>query len=225
MEFAGSAGAVGSLLLLSWAVLDFDGLRRLLLESEPDVVEKAAAMLLVISVVISMCLRAAAVFLTERADLVLTSPAARAALGPRGTFHCGRDLAGREVTLARSVPNADQRWQLIDLARDISQNVTEGSELLDRRVLQALRIEAPLKPTREADHAMQLLRWRFGGVRSALEWSVEPSRFNPETVIHLNARQGGHDGEWTWVCEAEAATPHLAIVAAAITRETWHWTT
>lgn len=123
---------------------------------------------------------------------------------------------------------AAQVHAVLYLVEEITHNATVGgSEILDRKILQALRVSGNLQPTRNQEDARSLLDWRFTGLRSQLEWKVEPSRIDPKHTVRVYVRDPakGQESRWALCCEGNSKDTTLALCAAAIKRETWVWTT
>ena len=146
--------------------------------------------------------------------------------------HDGRDLAIREVTTARCTPNANTRWALDDLLKELTRGENMGgSDLLDHKIGRLLRLQSQqLKPTQKLDDATQLLSLRYRGLQSNYEWSVKTEKSSPGFKAFVTVRPTPKNGDleatpWSRCLVAEGPSEALAVTIAAITRETWAFTT
>lgn len=168
-----------------------------------------------------------ALYLGDSADVDAIATGRSAAASWFWSLPDGRDMAVREVTLARCIPSADARWALDDLLKVLARPESAGgSDILDRKVAQALGIKGrALKPTQSRDDAVQLLSLRYRGYRSDCEWSVRTERQpSGKFRAYVSVRARFIDAEHRCV-SADGPTEALAITIAAITRETWTYTT
>lgn len=144
----------------------------------------------------------------------------------------GRDLAIREATIARNSPNADTRWALDDLLKELgrSENLG-GSDLLDRKIMQLLGIQSqPLKPTQKLEDAIRLLSLRYRGLPSRYEWDVKTEHLSSGCKAFVSARvpaksPAAEPEPWQRCLVVDGPSEALAVTIAAITRETWTFTT
>lgn len=144
----------------------------------------------------------------------------------------GRDLAIREVTTARCTPNAETRWALEDLLKELARGENKGgSDLLDRKIGQLLGIQSQqLKPTQNLDDAFRLLSLRYRGLPSSYEWDVKLGELAPGfkafVAVRPTAKNAAVEAEpWQRCLVAGGPSEALAVTIAAITRETWAFTT
>lgn len=138
----------------------------------------------------------------------------------------GRDLSVREATTSRCIPTADARWKLDDLINELSRPKSAvGSELLDRKVVQALGLKDKLlKPTQRVEDARQLLSLRYYGHQSQYQWDSKTVITESGYRAYVLVRQNESDG-WMRCLVKDGPSAATAITIAAITRETWSFTT
>ncbi|MES9904731.1 MAG: hypothetical protein ABW168_18900 [Sedimenticola sp.] len=138
----------------------------------------------------------------------------------------GRDLSIRESTTSRCIPTADVKWGLEDLITELSRITNKtGSDLLDRKVAKALGMRGKLlRPTQRIDDAIQLLLYRYHGHQSQYQWDVKTENTESGYRAYVMIRQGDSD-DWMRCLVADGPSKETAITIAAITRETWSFTT
>ena len=144
----------------------------------------------------------------------------------------GRELAIREVTTARCSPNADVRWAMDDLIKELERPENQaGSDLLDHKVMKLLGIQSQaLKPTQRVEDAKRLLTLRYRGMPSRYEWDAKTealaSGFKAFVIVRVPAKSSDMEPHpWQRCLVTDGPSEALAITIAAITRETWTFTT
>ncbi len=144
----------------------------------------------------------------------------------------GRELAIREVTTARCTPNADVRWAMGDLIKELERPENQaGSDLLDHKVMKLLGIQSQaLKPTQRLDDARRLLTLRYRGMPSRYEWDAKTeelvSGFKAFVTVRTPAKTPDIEPQpWQRCLVTDGPSEALAITIAAMTRETWTFTT
>lgn len=144
----------------------------------------------------------------------------------------GHDLAVREVTTARCTPNAETRWALDDLLKELTRGENKGgSDLLDRKIAQLLGIQSQqFKPTQKLDDAIRLLSLRYRGLPSSYEWGVKIEESSPGfkafVAVQPTTKNAAVEAEpWKRCLVAGGPSEALAVTIVAITRETWAFTT
>ncbi|MDP5724454.1 hypothetical protein P3805_19270 [Pseudomonas aeruginosa] len=144
----------------------------------------------------------------------------------------GRELAIREVTTARCSPNADVRWAIDDLIKELERPENKaGSDLLDHKVMKLLGIQSQaLKPTQKLDDAKRLLAMRYRGMPSRYEWGAKTellvSGYKAFITVRVPAKSPDMEPQpWQRCLVADGPSEALAITIAAMTRETWTFTT
>lgn len=144
----------------------------------------------------------------------------------------GRELAIREVTTARSTPNADVRWALDDLIKELERPKNRaGSDLLDHKVMRLLGIQSQaLKPTQSLEDAKRLLALRYRGLPSRYEWDAKTeelvSGYKAFVTVRVPAKSPEMEPQpWHRCLVTDGPSEAMAITIAAMTRETWTFTT
>ncbi|MFG8764949.1 hypothetical protein ACEOVB_29590 [Pseudomonas aeruginosa] len=145
----------------------------------------------------------------------------------------GRELAIREVTIARCSPNADVRWAIDDLIKELERPENRaGSDLLDHKVMKLLSVQSlELKPTQRLEDARTLLSLRYRGMPSRYEWDARTEQVRQALVkafvtVRVPAKAPTMESApWQRCVVAEGPSEALAITIAAISRETWTFTT
>ncbi|EMX2051406.1 hypothetical protein ABCV69_004500 [Pseudomonas aeruginosa] len=144
----------------------------------------------------------------------------------------GRELAIREVTTARCSPNADVRWAIDDLLKELERPENKaGSDLLDHKVMKLLGIPSQaLKPTQKLDDAKRLLAIRYRGMPSRYEWDAKTeqlvSGFKAFITVRVPAKSSDMEPQpWQRCLVTDGPSEALAVTIAAMTRETWTFTT
>lgn len=144
----------------------------------------------------------------------------------------GRELAIREVTTARCSPNADVRWAIDDLLKELERPENKaGSDLLDHKVMKLLGIQSQaLKPTQRLEDAKRLLTLRYRGMPSRYEWDAKTealaSGFKAFVTVRVPAKSSDMESQpWQRCLVTDGPSEALAITIAAMTRETWTFTT
>ncbi|CAM5355668.1 hypothetical protein [Pseudomonas aeruginosa] len=144
----------------------------------------------------------------------------------------GRELAIREVTTARCSPNADVRWAMDDLIKELERPENQaGSDLLDHKVMKLLGIQSQaLKPTQRLDDAKRLLTLRYRGMPSRYEWNAKTeelaSGFRAFITVRVPAKTTDTEPQpWQRCLVTDGPSEALAVTIAAMTRETWTFTT
>lgn len=140
----------------------------------------------------------------------------------------GEELAVREATTERCSPHIDVRWAMGDLVKELQRpDNRAGSDFLDHKVMKLLGMPAQgLKPTQRLDDAVRLLRLRYGGVPSRLEWEAKtelsPLGLKSFIVVRASTKAGAMEPElWQRCLVVDGPSEALAVTIAAITRETW----
>jgi len=144
----------------------------------------------------------------------------------------GRELAIREVTTARCSPNADVRWAMDDLIKELERPENHaGSDLLDLKVMRLLGIQSQaLKPKQRLEDAKRLLTLRYRGLLSRYEWNAKTeelvSGFKAYITVRVPAKSSDMEPQpWQRCLVTDGPSEALAITIAAMTRETWTFTT
>lgn len=146
----------------------------------------------------------------------------------------GTLLAMKETSLSRCIPNVTARWEIQDLITDlIRTDARGGSDLLDYRVRKIMGIDDELlKPTQSVEDAKRLLSYRYMGLKSKYEWDVHRSNHDEaagnDCFVTLALREPSkrvtQDSPWLAVTSQLGKSEALAITIAALTRETWIFT-
>lgn len=143
----------------------------------------------------------------------------------------GRELAIREATTARSTPNADVRWALDDLIKELERPKNRaGSDLLDHKVMRLLGIQSQaLKPTQSLEDAKRLLALRYRGLPSRRSGTPRQKNWCPATRRRHETRPAKspemEPQPWHRCLVTDGPSEAMAITIAAMTRETWTFTT
>lgn len=222
-------------LLLAGAIGDYEGLRQLLLTATSAEMGQAVLLIIVGGYVIGA-------FMQVIIDATMKIPDYSSGISPEdrlpsakwfwGLHPEGRDLAIREATTARNSPNADTRWALDDLIKELSRSENlGGSDLLDRKIMQLLGIQSqPLKPTQKLEDAIRLLSLRYRGLASRYEWDAKTERLSLGCKAFVSVRvpvknPAAEPEPWQRCLVVDGPSEALAVTIAAITRETWTFTT
>lgn len=223
-------------ILVFWAVYDFEALRHFLAEATSGEMRKVVLMVVGLGVCVGGVMPAG-VGLPSQSRLARIKELEQNRWGPVEAWYWaqqpdGRELAIREATTARCSPNAEIRWALDDLIKELERTDAKlGSDLLDYKVTKLLGLQSlMLKPTQNVADARRLLGLRYRGVQSRFEWEVRSeaveSRYRVYVAVRPAVRATGVGAEpWRRCSVAEGATEALAVTIAAITRETWTYTT
>ncbi|WP_219096167.1 hypothetical protein [Pseudomonas sp. UMAB-40] len=223
-------------LLLVGALGDYESMRQFLLTATTEEMSRTVMVSLVggflVGAVVQVLIDITTPKLPGYRDGMLQSDRLPAAAWYWDLPPDGRDLAIREVTTARCTPNAATRWALDDLLKELTRSETKGgSDLLDRKLMQMLGIQSQqLKPTQKLDDAIRLLSLRYRGMPSSYEWDVKVEEaspgFNAFVVVRPTAKNAAIEVEpWQRCLVAGGPSEALAVTIAAITRETWAFTT
>ncbi|WP_139239948.1 hypothetical protein [Azotobacter vinelandii] len=222
--------------LIAWAMGDYEGLRHFLTTADNTAMSQAVLLLIVIGFVLGGVMQALAEATTPH---LAVDGVDMERLHQRDieTWYWaqksgGEALAIREVTTARCCPNADIRWAMDDLIKELERLENRaGSDLLDHKVMKLLGIQSPeLKPTQRLDDAKRLLTLRYRGLQSCYEWDAKIDKVAPTEVkafitVRVPAKTPTMKPEpWRRCLVAEGASEALAVTIAAITRETWTFT-
>ena len=222
--------------LMAWAIADYEGLRHVLVTATSAEMSHAVLSLIV-----------AGFFMGGLFQILIdaTTPSLAAhvvnmeRLKERDTEVWywaqkpeGRELAIREVTTARCSPNADVRWAIDDLIKELKRPENQtGSDLLDHKVMKLLGMQPQaLKPTQKVEDAKSLLPLRYRGLPSQYEWDAktEPlsAGFKAFITVRVPAKSSDIEPQpWHRCLVADGPSEAMAITIAAITRETWAFTT
>lgn len=201
--------------VVAFAAVDYGTLRNAIMNSEPAFIEKWVQSLICVGIIFGAY---ALMFSEYYFNLVHPYDQGREESYSdswRIVNNEGRQLALREITLSRCLPNVDAHWLMVDLAKRL-QGTKEGSDILDRQVFAALKIAGPaLKPTQIEQDAIALLQLRYGGMKSSYEWAVE---HRPHVGVAIKVRESENK---PWLCTAveDGHTTALAIVRCVLLRE------
>lgn len=222
--------------LIGWAMGDYESMRLFLTSASSEEMSEAVMFLLVMGFVMGGAVQLA-VNACSRGRVVTGVGMSRIKRRESEAWYWaqkadGHELAIREVTTGRCTPNAETRWAIHDLIVELGRaEGSGGSDLMDRKVMKLLGIQTQdLKPTQRVDDAKRLLEMRYLGRPSMYEWDVktEPSGsgFMALIVVRPPARSSEVEpSPWQRCVIAEGPSEALAVTIAAITRETWTYTT
>lgn len=201
--------------VVAFAAVDYGTLRNAIMNSEPAVIETWAQSLICVGIIFG----AYAFMLTEYFFNAMHKDDQGWDESYSDSWRIinneGRQLALREITLSRCLPNADAHWLMVDLAKRL-QGTKEGSDLLDRQVLAALKIAGfALKPTQIEEDAIALLQLRYGGLKSSYEWAVE---HRPHAGVAIVVRES-EDKPWLCTAVEKGGSAALTITRCVLLRE------
>ncbi|MFU4911788.1 hypothetical protein ACM7ZU_29930 [Pseudomonas aeruginosa] len=210
--------------LIAWAMADYESLRQFLSTADNAAMSQAVLLLLIVGFALGAVLNAGMGAVNPRRDAEVWYWAQK----PDGS-----ELAIREVTTARCSPNADVRWAIDDLIKELERPENRaGSDLLDHRVMKLLSIQSlELKPTQRLEDARSLLSLRYRGMQSRYEWEartevVRQTLVKAFVTVRVPAKAPAMEpAPWRRCLVAEGPSEALAITIAAISRETWTFTT
>lgn len=109
---------------------------------------------------------------------------------------------------------AEQEPELRALLLQI-ESASNGDDLLDERCRRVLKL--PLRKLyTQGQSAADIIPYRFGGLRSSLEWRLESAKAGNQIRVSILSVRGDHS---TTEATGQAATEPLAIMAAVVKRE------
>ncbi|MCV6454879.1 hypothetical protein [Pseudomonas aeruginosa] len=222
--------------LVLWAIGDYEGLRHFLVTATSEEMSHAVLSLIVAGFFMGGFIQVLIDATTPDLDAHMAN---MDQLGRRDSevwFWAqqpgGRELAVREVTTARCSPNADVRWAMDDLIKELVRPDNQaGSDLLDHKVMKLLGIQSQvLKPTQRLEDAKRLLTLRYRGMPSRYEWDAKTealaSGFKAFVTVRVPAKSSDMESQpWQRCLVTDGPSEALAITIAAMTRETWTFTT
>lgn len=204
--------------LLSSALCDFQALRDFLMHAPADEVESSVVLMVTMGSILGGLLRAIVVCSNDK-DLVVCKPAIATHLSNNGMHSQGREMAIREASEFKRIPNTSEMWALRDLMAEIEKGGLAGSQLLDRKIFKALGHRFDGSPSVNRFEAEALARFRLGGVESNLRWDVDIQQDDELWKATLRAARSS-DGVYHPVCTAKASTQALAVLLTILHRET-----
>ncbi|WP_137818344.1 hypothetical protein [Pseudomonas sp. 2FG] len=222
--------------LVVWAIHDYEGLRQFLSSVNSIEVSQAVLTLAVAGFIVGaftpMFIVAAAPKLSTNSSMTDESEQQNGEEWYWDKRSEGRELAIQEAINTRCSPNADSRWSMGDLIKEFDYPESKaGSDLLDGKVMRLLGIQSlSLKPTQKLEDAKRLLSLRYQGLASKYEWDVEIERLASGYKAFISVRAPAKNpemgsGPWRLCLVADGASAALAVTLAAITRETWTFST
>ncbi|HCT4783885.1 TPA: hypothetical protein OTY28_006153, partial [Pseudomonas aeruginosa] len=223
--------------LIAWAMADYESLRQFLSTADNATMSQAVLLLLIVGFALGAVLNAG--MGAVKPGLVEQGAYAERLLRRDAEVWYwaqkpdGSELAIREVTTARCSPNADVRWAIDDLIKELERPENRaGSDLLDHKVMKLLSIQSlELKPTQRLEDARSLLSLRYRGMQSRYEWEartevVRQALVKAFVTVRVPAKAPAMEpAPWRRCLVAEGPSEALAITIAAISRETWTFTT
>lgn len=219
-------------LIVAWALVDYDGLRDLLITASAEDIQA----LLLTFVATCMLMSLLGAVLTTRSTGPIGTAVLRAGASSTNGPGNGDSILSQPTAQSRAVgelgqafrPNRDQRRALNDLLSELARPINaNGSDLLDAKVRKVLGVNTPrLKPTQCADDARVLLSSRFGGFASVYQWDVQITPADTGVLAALTVRPRPvnpniEGGPWSTAPAEYGLTEAMAITTALMRRETW----
>ncbi|MBB4867620.1 hypothetical protein HNP46_006534 [Pseudomonas nitritireducens] len=204
--------------LIGSGISDFQALRDFLLLTPAAEVQSSIALMVTVGGILGGFMRAMTLCVNDR-EIVVCSPAIATQLSSTGMHSQGREMAIREASEFKRIPNTGEMWALRDLMAEIEKGGLEGSQILDRKIFKVLGHRFDGSPSVNRFEAEALAKFRLGGIESNLRWDVDVQQDDDLWMATLrvgrNAESAFHS-----VCTAKASTQALAVLLTILHRET-----